>query len=384
MRVVALIAVIAVLVAGGFWLARERGTPTGPATETMPAAVTGSEAPSEAADPDTAAVTGLAADASADLDSEPGPDANAAQEPNSEPDAAGEGEEPAPEEEQAEEATPADADEGSVAATDDSAAVAGGTVDLASLLPVGYTPVAFLSDEPKRLFEGAEQVLEADTDYVALLHTNRGDIVIDLYEDRTPITVNNFLFLALNRYYQGVPFHRVLEDFMAQTGDPTGTGSGGPGYQFQDEIVDGLAFDSVGQVAMANAGAGTNGSQFFITFAATPWLTGAHTIFGEVLSGVELLDMITRVDPSSPSAIVLLTDTVADLAAKGIDLPADADMTVEAALESILGTSPVSGQSFTAAGYRGVMGQMGADPAYGFFPQPDTILDVVVGARPTS
>lgn len=249
-------------------------------------------------------------------------------------------------------------------------------------LPDGYEQVEYLSESPRRVFQAAEDVLDAGRDYVALLRTTKGDILVDLYEDRTPVTVNNFVFLSLNRFYEGVPFHRVIDGFMVQGGDPTGTGTGGPGYQFEDEIVEGLAFDSVGQLAMANAGPGTNGSQFFITFAATPWLTGAHTIFGEVMSGIEVLDMLTRIDPSSPSAIVAPTDTVADLAAKGIELPGADDMSVEDALESVLGTSPVMGQSFTAAGYRGVMGQMGSDPAYGFFPQPDTILDVVIGARP--
>src|SRR5690606_10805026 len=209
-------------------------------------------------------------------------------------------------------------------------------------------------------------------------------MVVDLYEDMTPVTVNNFVFLALNRYYQGVPFHRVLEDFMAQTGDPTGTGSGGPGYQFEDEIVDDLVFDRAGLLAMANAGPGTNGSQFFITFAPTPWLDGAHTIFGHLLAGEELLPQLARVDPANPSAVVTPDETLAELATQGIELPGPDDQTVEDAIAEQLGTTPVAGQSFTVAGYRGVLGQLGGSPAYGFFQQPDTLLNVLIGQRPTS
>lgn len=371
MRVVALLAVVALLVAGGFWLARDRdtATPTASSTsQTTPADATTTPAAEAAPEgvEDAAEVNAVDNETPGSVEA---PDA---------PAGAGDGVGAEDADAEAPGVTPADPEP---AAEPDQAQA--GELDLASLLPVGYAAVDFVTEEPKRLFEMAEQVLEPDTDYVALLRTNRGDLVVDLYEDRTPVTVNNFVFLALNRYYQGVPFHRVLEDFMAQTGDPTGTGSGGPGYQFADEIVEGLSFDSVGQLAMANAGAGTNGSQFFITFAATAWLNGAHTIFGEVMSGIEVLDTLTRIDPASPSAVVSPTDTVADLAANGIDLPASDDATIEEALESILGTSPVMGQSFTAAGYRGVMGQMGADPAYGFFPQPDTILDVVIGAKST-
>ncbi|HEX7001368.1 MAG TPA: peptidylprolyl isomerase [Trueperaceae bacterium] len=249
-------------------------------------------------------------------------------------------------------------------------------------LPAGYEPVDYVVEEPKRLFDAAGDVLEDGMDYVAAIRTNRGDIVVDLYEDRTPETVNNFVFLALNRYYEHVPFHRVIEGFMAQAGDPTGTGTGGPGYQFEDEIVEGLEFDRRGLLAMANAGPGTNGSQFFLTFDATPWLNGAHTIFGEVLAGDAVLDEITRVDPQQPSAVAMTTDTLDELAAKGVELPGAGDQTVASAIEEALGTAPVAGQSFTVAGYRGVLGAVGGEPAYGFFLEPDEIESVVVGVRP--
>ncbi len=249
-------------------------------------------------------------------------------------------------------------------------------------LPDGYSAVPFQSAEPQQVFDAAGQVLQQGLDYVAVLRTNRGDIVIDLYEDRTPVTVNNFVFLALQRYYEGVPFHRVLEDFMAQTGDPTGSGRGGPGYAFEDEIVPSLSFDRAGLVAMANAGPGTNGSQFFITFAPTPWLDGNHTIFGHVTAGEDVLDAITRVDPQTPSAVAAFDDTVAALAEQGVMLPGDPSRTVADALEEMLGTVPLAGQSFTVAGYRGAVGQLGGEPAFGFFPHPDVLESVVIATAP--
>ena len=163
----------------------------------------------------------------------------------------------------------------------------------------GYEALTARSERETR-FEAAEQVLDAGRDYRALVQTNRGDIVIDLHQDDAPVTVNNFVFLALQRYYDGVVFHRVLEDFMAQTGDPTGSGRGGPGYQFADEFAPHLRHDGKGVLSMANAGPGTNGSQFFITFTATPWLDGKHAVFGRVSEGLEVLDALTRVDPSRP------------------------------------------------------------------------------------
>ncbi len=164
-----------------------------------------------------------------------------------------------------------------------------------------HTPVP-RAEERTTEFGGAEWVLEQDRDYRAVLETSAGRIVIDLAQDRAPTTVNNFVFLALHRFYDGVPFHRVLEDFMAQTGDPTGTGRGGPGYRFDDEFHDELRHDAPGVVSMANAGPGTNGSQFFITFAATPWLDDRHAVFGRVVEGSEVLDRLARVDPSRPGA----------------------------------------------------------------------------------
>ena len=118
--------------------------------------------------------------------------------------------------------------------------------------------------------------------------TAKGDVNINLLPDKSPVTVANFVNLAKKGYYDGLKFHRVIDNFMAQGGDPTGTGMGGLGYQFEDEVNNGLNFSKAGKLAMANAGPGTNGSQFFITTVPTEWLNGNHTIFGEVVSDADL------------------------------------------------------------------------------------------------
>jgi peptidyl-prolyl cis-trans isomerase B (cyclophilin B) len=126
----------------------------------------------------------------------------------------------------------------------------------------------------------------------ATIHTNHGAIEVELFDDDAPKTVENFVKLARDGFYDGVVFHRVIPDFMIQGGDPTGTGSGGPGYQFEDEFNDHPAVR--GSLAMANAGPNTNGSQFFVVTAeATPWLDGKHTVFGRVTSGMEVVDEIS-------------------------------------------------------------------------------------------
>lgn len=139
----------------------------------------------------------------------------------------------------------------------------------------------------------------------ALFNTNRGDILVSLEYKKTPLTVINFTGLAegkLNNsakegpFYNGLKFHRVIENFMIQGGDPQGTGYGGPGYQFADEFDNSLIFDGPGKLAMANSGPGTNGSQFFITHVETPWLQGRHTIFGSVLEGQNVVDSIRAND----------------------------------------------------------------------------------------
>ena len=129
----------------------------------------------------------------------------------------------------------------------------------------------------------------------ATVQTNKGTIEIELFDDDAPKTVENFTKLARDGFYDGVIFHRVIPDFMIQGGDPTGTGSGGPGYQFEDEFNDNKIVR--GALAMANAGPNTNGSQFFVVTAdACPWLDGKHTVFGRVTSGMDVVDTIEQVD----------------------------------------------------------------------------------------
>jgi len=143
-----------------------------------------------------------------------------------------------------------------------------------------------------------EMALDAAKEYSAVVKMENGEsFTIRLSHDKAPVTVNSFVFLAKEGFYDGVTFHRVLDGFMAQGGDPAGTGSGGPGYQFINEDSD-LVFDKAGVIAMANAGRDTNGSQFFITFGATPHLNGGYTIFGQVVEGMETIKALTRRDPS--------------------------------------------------------------------------------------
>ena len=141
--------------------------------------------------------------------------------------------------------------------------------------------------------------IDADKQYFAAVKmANGGEFTIQLFPDKAPKTVNSFVFLAREGYFNGVTFHRVLDGFMAQGGDPTGTGMGGPGYEFENEDSD-LTFDKEGVVAMANAGPDTNGSQFFITFGPTPQLNGGYTIFGQVIEGMDVVNAITRRDPDT-------------------------------------------------------------------------------------
>ncbi|MBI0446614.1 peptidylprolyl isomerase [Deinococcus sp. DB0503] len=162
--------------------------------------------------------------------------------------------------------------------------------------------------------------LQAGKDYYALIDTNRGQILADLYEQETPVTVNNFVTLARNHFYDGLRFHRVIDGFMAQTGDPKSAdeskqaewGTGGPGYQFADEFRSKLTFDGPGILAMANSGPATNGSQFFITFAPTDFLNGRHTIFGKVISGDDVLDKLTRTSDTSSGSETPIPGAVPD------------------------------------------------------------------------
>lgn len=131
---------------------------------------------------------------------------------------------------------------------------------------------------------------------VATIETNRGTIKLELFEDQVPRTVGNFVKLSQDGFYDGLTFHRVIPDFMVQAGCPQGTGTGGPGYTFEDEFVADLRHDGPGVLSMANAGPNTNGSQFFITHVPTPWLDGKHSVFGRVLEGQDVIDSIAQGD----------------------------------------------------------------------------------------
>jgi len=166
------------------------------------------------------------------------------------------------------------------------------------------------SDEPRLLadvppdqrdgyyLEPPAMTIDVSANYSAIIRTEKGDITVRLFAEESPITVNNFVNLARDGFYDGLTFHRVVKNFMAQGGDPTGIGSGGPGYQFEDETDNGLVFDRPGLLAMANRGPNTNGSQFFITYVPTEHLNGVHTIFGELVGGEEVLNTLTEVVPN--------------------------------------------------------------------------------------
>jgi cyclophilin family peptidyl-prolyl cis-trans isomerase len=140
--------------------------------------------------------------------------------------------------------------------------------------------------------------IDPNKDYAAIFHTQRGDFTVQLFAKEAPITVNNFVTLARDGFYNGTTFHRVIKGFMAQGGDPTGTGTGGPGYKFNDEKgALALKHNSAGILSMANSGPNTNGSQFFITFGPTPHLDGKHGVFGKVTSGMNVVNSLRERDP---------------------------------------------------------------------------------------
>lgn len=165
-----------------------------------------------------------------------------------------------------------------------------------------------------RQFVTPEEVIDPFKNYTATLKTEKGDIVIELYAEQTPLTVNSFVYLAREGWFNDITFHRVISGFVAQTGDPTGTGLGGPGYYIPNEIVPELKYDAEGVVGMANAGPDTNGSQFFITLAPTPELDGQYTIFGKVIAGLEVARALAlrnpQQDPEAPDGDRLISVTI--------------------------------------------------------------------------
>jgi cyclophilin family peptidyl-prolyl cis-trans isomerase len=173
-----------------------------------------------------------------------------------------------------------------------------------SNLPMDYQTIASIVDltlmEDRQYDQCPPMTINQTSQYLATLHTSKGDIIIELFADRAPLAVNSFIFLSEEGWFDGVIFHRVLPGFVAQAGDPSGTGFGGPGYAFSNEVHEDLRFDKAGVVGMANAGAGTNGSQFFITFGPTPDLDGGYTIFGQVIEGMEVVEDLQPRNPAVP------------------------------------------------------------------------------------
>ncbi|MDK1028978.1 MAG: peptidylprolyl isomerase [Anaerolineae bacterium] len=145
-----------------------------------------------------------------------------------------------------------------------------------------------------------EMEIDSNKSYSARIDTDLGEMLIELFADKVPKTVNNFIFLARQGFFDGIIFHRVIENFMVQGGDPTGTGTGGPGYKFEDEFEPSLVHDKPGILSMANAGPNTNGSQFFITHIPTPWLDNKHSVFGQIKEGMDVLMSIPPRDPGNP------------------------------------------------------------------------------------
>lgn len=164
-------------------------------------------------------------------------------------------------------------------------------------LPQLTAIVEMIKLEDQQFSECPPMTVDTDATYLATIETEKGDIVLELFPDIAPLAVNSFIYLVENDWFDGVIFHRVLPGFVAQTGDPTGTGFGNPGYSFRIEVSADLVFDRAGLVAMANSGPDSNGSQFFITYAPAPNLNGSYTIFGEVIEGMDVVSGITPRDP---------------------------------------------------------------------------------------
>jgi peptidyl-prolyl cis-trans isomerase B (cyclophilin B) len=192
---------------------------------------------------------------------------------------------------------------------------------LTAILLVSIAPVIGCAKEPEPLPSTGsgsksytappKMMIDVNKKYTATIETEKGEIVLELFAKDAPKTVNNFVFLAREGFYNGVVFHRVIPGFMAQGGDPTGTGSGGPGYKFEDEFSQ--RRHGTGTLSMANSGPNTNGSQFFITYAPTPHLDGKHTVFGQLTKG---MDVLNRLTPGNPVTAPNKADVIKNITIK--------------------------------------------------------------------
>ncbi|AWN23703.1 peptidylprolyl isomerase [Deinococcus irradiatisoli] len=180
-----------------------------------------------------------------------------------------------------------------------------GSLLLSGPAAAAFVPVAPLSEKQITSFKAPQWVIDPAKTYRAVIGTTKGDITVEFYPQKAPKAVNSFVFLALNHFYDGTPFHRVLQGFMAQGGDPTGTGTGSPGYSFYVELDDTLNFNSAGVLGMARAQSlSSQGSQFFITLAPAPFLNGQYTVFGKVVEGQKVVDALQKIDPQNPDPAI--------------------------------------------------------------------------------
>jgi cyclophilin family peptidyl-prolyl cis-trans isomerase len=247
----------------------------------------------------------------------------------------------------------------------------------------GFSTVPYVSAERVLNFQGATQVLKPNTDYAAIIETNKGTMTVDLLEQQAPQTVNNFVFLALNQYYDGVSIFRVIDNFIAQSGDPTGTGVGGPGYQFPDEIAPGFSHSTTGVLSMANAGPNSNGSQFFFTLAPAQNLDGKYSIFGAVTDGINVLESLQTTDPAAPLAVARLDTTLGLLETQGIVLEGNDRETLQGYLTRSLGSLPEPALRFPLGNYDAIIGSDGTSEtlSVAFWEKSDVIQHVYIVER---
>ena len=229
--------------------------------------------------------------------------------------------------------------------------------EIINILGQDYYLVPFLTNEPVRQFEKALDVLEPNQDYYATIETSKGTLLVDLFEDKTPKTVNNFVFLAQNHFYDKLDFFNVIDNFVAQVGSPSNTITGGPGYIFDDEIYTGYSHNIKGIVSMVNSGPNSNGSQFFITLGPTPRLDRQNAIFGKVVAGIEVLDILQRTELAEPLAIATPDSSLGLLEIQGISLAGDEDESLADYLESKYGSLPEDGVRTDIDDYSFVLGK---------------------------